>query len=182
MAGSQGGQPGPCSAPWLLPRFVGAAARLAAGAGCAGCWHKPPPADGVKRWWLLRNLWASPRVRRGGLSTGTKFQPCGRRSGQESNLLQTSCEVALPMSYQRWQAGSRTRHLLLRGVTGTLPIPSACGVRHARNQQSPETPYFWHRWGEPLFKPQPVSGHRLRWMSSLLPDVCQLILCARKFL
>ena len=41
-----------------------AAARLAAGAGCAGCWHKPPPADGVNPLRLRRNLGVSPRVRR----------------------------------------------------------------------------------------------------------------------
>ena len=177
MAGCQGAQPGPCSAPWWPP--------CPQREGRQRGWlrARAVPGAGTNRHRLTGESLAvaaqpgglSPRSA-GGLSTGTKFQPCGRSNGQESNLLQTSCEVALPISYQRWQAGSRTRDLLLRGVTGALPIPSTCGVRHARNRQSPETPDSWHRWGELLFKPRPVSGHRLRWMSSLLPDACQLLM------
>ena len=44
-----------------------AAAWLAAGAGCAGCWHKPPPADGVLPCGCVqkrRNPGTTPRVRR----------------------------------------------------------------------------------------------------------------------
>jgi hypothetical protein len=73
----------------------------------------------------------SPRSA-GGLSTGTKFRPCGRSNGQESNLLQTSCEVALPMSYQWWHAWSRTRHVLSEWSPRPCRYPAfaMCGMQN----------------------------------------------------
>lgn len=177
MAGCQGAQPGPCSAPWWPPSSPAgrAAARLAAGAGCAGCWHKPPPADGVKPCGCCATWGALPAF--GGWSFDRYKDPALRpevdgirtRDRPLSGLLfQTELPVVARLE-------SNQAHPF--GVASTaVPLPSACGVRHARNRQSPETPGSWHRWGEPLFKPQPVSGHRLRWMSSLLPDACQLLM------
>ena len=113
MAGCQGVQPGPCSAPWWLPPSPAgmAATRLAAGAGCAGCWHKLPPADGVNPLRSLRNLGASPRVRR------VVFRPV-----LPNKVLRPWAGIepattafrrgSTRLSYQWWHAWSRTRHFL----------------------------------------------------------------------
>ena len=177
MAGCQGAQPGPCSAPWWLPPSPAgtAAARLAAGAGCAGCWHKPPPADGVNPWRLRRNLGASPRVRRvvfrpvqsSSLAAGVmgRSRTCDNRLS--AGLYQTELPVVARLeSNQAVPFGV---------VTTTVPsLSSVCDVRHAEHRQSPKAPDARHRRGGLLSQPWPVSGHRLRWMSCLLPDACQV--------
>ena len=148
MAGCQGAQPGPCSAPWWLPPSPAgtAAARLAAGAGCAGCWHKPPLADGVNPWRLQRNLGGfSPRSA-GGLSTGTSNQglaTVGRNRTCDNRLSAGLYQTELPVV-----ARLESNQAVPFGVvTTTVPLPSVCDVRHAGHRQNPKAPDARHRWG-----------------------------------
>ena len=142
MAGCQGAQPGPCSAPWWLPPSPAgrATARLAAGAGCAGCWHKPPPADGVNPLRLRRNLGASPRVRRvvfrpvqsSSLAAGVmgRSRTCDNRLS--AGLYQTELPVVARLE--------SNQAVPFGGVTTTVPFPSVGDVRHAEHQQNPKGP------------------------------------------
>ena len=114
----------------------------------------------------------SPRSA-GGLSTGTSNQglaTVGRNRTCDNRLSAGLYQTELPVVARL--ESNQTRPFGV--VTTTVSLSSAYGVRHARNRRSSETPDSWHRWGELLFKPRPVSGHRLRWMSLLLPDACQL--------
>ena len=143
MAGCQGAQPGPCSAPWWLPPSpVGrAAARLAAGAGCAGCWHKPPPADGVNPLRLPRNLGASPRVRRVVFRPVLPIKVLRPWAGIEPATTALR-RGSTRLSYQWWRAWSRTRHFLSEWSPRPCRYPAfaVCGMQDINRTRRPRMP------------------------------------------
>lgn len=141
MAGCQGAQPGPCSAPWWLPPSPAgrAAARLAAGAGCAGCWHKPPPADGVKPLRLRRNLGASPRVRRVVFRPVLPIKVLRPWAGIEPATTAFR-RGSTRLSYQWWHAWSRTRHFLRSGHHDRAVVTQRLRCAACRTSTEPEGP------------------------------------------
>ena len=143
MAGCQGAQPGPCSAPWWLPPSPAgrAAARLAAGAGCAGCWHKPPPADGVNPLRLPRNLGASPRVRRVVFRPVLPIKVLRPWAGIEPATTAFR-RGSTRLSYQWWRAWSRTRHFLSEWSPRPCRYPAfaVCGMQDINRTRRPRMP------------------------------------------
>ena len=144
MAGCQGAQPGPCSAPWWLPPSPAgrAAARLAAGAGCAGCWHKPPPADGVNPWRLQRNLGGfSPRSA-GGLSTGTSNQglaTVGRNRTCDNRLSAGLYQTELPV-VARLESNQTLPSEWSPRPCRRYPAFAMCGMQNIDRTRRPRTP------------------------------------------
>src|SRR5258708_26581861 len=57
-------------------------------------------------------------------------------------------------------------------VSTTLPLPSACGVRHAGNRQAPGGPDLRHRRGGPLPPPPPLGGLPLPLLPLFLRSAC----------
>jgi hypothetical protein len=160
MAGCQGAQPGPCSAPWWLPPSPAgrAAARLAAGAGCAGCWHKPPPADGVG---LRDPLHESPR-RVHLRSRAVCFVANARNSGGYCCALRLAVhpdpQRTLPLDSYRGSlavaaqpgASPRVRRVVFRPVLPIKVLRPWAGIEPAttafRRGSTRLSYQWWHAW------------------------------------
>lgn len=170
MAGPQGAQPRASQCTWD--------ARFASGLHPGWLRARAAPGAGASRYRLtgqalrlLRNLGPLPAF--GGWSFDRfKFQPfgcMGRSRTCDRPLAGLLYQTELPVVTR---LESNQIHPF-GWATTAVPWSSVCGVRHAGNRQSHETPDSQHRWGEPGFQPRPVSGRRLHWIPSLLPDLCQ---------
>jgi hypothetical protein len=159
------------------PRALQCAVCAAPGGAAAGWLRaRAVPGTGTGRHRLTgRGLGAAsqpvfPRPAFGGWSFDRFFFP---KRGQESNLRQVSFKTALPLSYQWWPAGSRTRHFL----SGRFPQPgryqtfAPCGIQVINGTQ--RVPDLLNRQGGPWSQPWPVSVRRWRLVRYLSPDACQ---------
>ena len=118
-----------------------AAAWLAAGAGCAGCWHKPPPADGAGPLRLRRNLGASPRVRRVVFRPVLPIKVLRPWAGIEPATTALR-RGSTRLSYQWWHAWSRTRHFLSEWSPRPCRYPAfaMCGMQNIDRTRRPRMP------------------------------------------